>query len=182
MPTNAVIDNILRREGDRYTNRAADRGGPTKYGVTLATLSEWRGKACTAKDVEDLGETEAREIYREEYIIRPGFLGIENESVRALTVDCGVNHGVSRAVKMLQQAAHVFPDGIFGSNTRTAVNRMTAAVLYRRLIAERVRFYGQIIAKDPELARVRIAGYDQLQAFNAGGWLNRAAEFIEVNL
>lgn len=182
MNTSQIIEDILTREGSEYTNRAADRGGPCRHGITLATLSEWRGRPSTADDVRNLTETEARDIYRESYIVRPGFLGIENEAVRALVVDCGVNHGVKRAVKMLQEAAHVFPDGIFGPNTRSAVNRMTAAVLYRRLIAQRVRFYGQIIAHDPELKKAREAGYGNLQAFNAGGWLARAAEFIEAQV
>jgi lysozyme family protein len=70
-------------------------------------------------------------------------------------------------VQLLQESAHVFTDGIFGPNTRAAVNRMTASVLYRRLCAARVRLYGQIITKNPS------------QAIFAAGWANRAAEFIE---
>lgn len=179
MTPNDIIDGVLIRESAAYSNRAADKGGPTRYGVTLATLSEWRGRACNADDVKNLSEREARDIYRELYITRPGFLGIENEAVRSLAVDCGVNHGVSRAVKMLQLAGRAFPDGIFGPNTRDAVNRMTASVLYRRLCAQRVRLFGEIISKDPELKKAREAGFDKLQALNAGGWLERAASFIE---
>lgn len=179
MTPNDIIDGILIRESAAYSNRPADRGGPTRYGVTLATLSQWRGKACTAEDVKNLSEREARDIYREEYIVRPGFLGIESEAVRALAIDCAVNHGVSRSVKMLQLAARAFPDGILGPNTRDAVNRMTASVLYRRLCAQRVRLYGEIISKDPELKKAVAAGFDKLQALNAGGWLNRAAQFLE---
>nr|WP_222532573.1 glycosyl hydrolase 108 family protein [Azospirillum sp. 412522] len=42
-PTEAIIDTILRREGwPRYTDRPSDRGGPTKGGITLATLTNWR--------------------------------------------------------------------------------------------------------------------------------------------
>lgn len=179
MTPNDIIDGILIRESAAYSNRAADRGGPTKYGVTQATLSEWRGRPCTVDDVKNLSEREARDIYREMYIVRPGFLGIENEDVRTLAVDCAVNHGVSRAVKLLQMASRSFPDGIFGPNTKTAVNRMTAGVLYRRLCAQRVRLYGELIAKDPELKKAVADGHDKLQALNAGGWLNRAADFIE---
>ena len=39
MTTEQVITDILRREGwPKYTNRAADKGGPTKGGITLETL------------------------------------------------------------------------------------------------------------------------------------------------
>jgi lysozyme family protein len=166
MTPNQIIDGILVREGG-YVDHPADKGGPTKFGITQATLAEWRGKPCSADDVRALTENEAREIYREQYIVRPGFLGIENEAVRALAVDSAVNHGVKPAVKLLQTAARVFPDGIFGPNTRDAVNRMTPSVLYRRLCAARVRLYGQIITKNPS------------QAVFAAGWSARVAEFIE---
>lgn len=166
MNTNDIIDGILRREGG-FVDHPADKGGATNHGVTLATLSDWRGRPASVDDVKRLSETEAREIYREDYLIRPGFLGIESEPVRALVVDCAVNHGVKQAVKLLQEAAHVFTDGIFGANTKNAVNRMTAPVLYRRLCAARVRLYGQIVTKNPS------------QAVFAAGWANRVAEFIE---
>lgn len=179
MTPNDIIDAIIIRESALYSNRPADKGGPTKYGITLATLSAWRGKPCSADDVKNLSEREAHEIYREEYVVRPGFLGIENEQIRAFTVDCAVNHGVKRAVQLLQEAAHVFTDGIFGPNTRAAVNRMTAAALYRNACALRVVLYGDIIAHDPELKKAAAAGFDKLQALNAGGWLRRAAEFIK---
>lgn len=37
-----MIDAIIRREGG-YVNHPADRGGPTRYGITMATLSEELG-------------------------------------------------------------------------------------------------------------------------------------------
>jgi lysozyme family protein len=166
MTPNDVIDGILVREGG-YVDHPADKGGSTKYGITQATLADWRGKQATVEDVKALTETEAREIYREQYITRPGFLSIENEAVRTLAIDCAVNHGVKPAVKLLQEAARVFTDGILGPNTLAAVNRMTAAVLYRRLCAARVRLYGQIITKNPT------------QAVFAAGWANRIADFIQ---
>lgn len=166
MNTNDIIDGILLREGG-FVDHEADRGGPTKYGITQATLTDWRGRKVSVDDVRSLTEREARDMYRETYIVRPGFLSIQSEAVRVLVVDCAVNHGVLRAVKMLQHAAHVFTDGILGPNTIAAVNRMTPTALYRRLCAARVRLYGEIITKNPS------------QAVFAAGWANRAAEFIE---
>lgn len=178
MSVNSIIDDLIRREGDKFTDRAADRGGPTKYGITQATLSDWYGRQATVQDVQNLPEQEAREIYRERYLIAPGFLGIQDERIKEFVVDSAVQHGQKNAVKFLQSAAHVFVDGIFGPQTRDAVNRMTTAALYRRLCAARVRFYGAIVAHDPELVRAKLAGMD-LQAENALGWANRIAEFIE---
>lgn len=167
MSPNEIIEGILRREGG-YVDHPADKGGPTNHGITQATLAEWMGRPASADDVKRLTEHEAREIYREQYIVKPGFLGIESEAVRALVIDCAVNHGVKQAVKLLQNAARVFPDGILGSVTLGAVNRMTASALYRRLCAQRVRLYGRIITSNPS------------QAVFAEGWANRVAEFIEA--
>lgn len=177
MTPNEIIDGILRREG-AFVNHPADKGGPTNWGITQATLAEWFGRPASVDDVKRLSEHEAREIYREQYITRPGFLGIENDAVRSLAIDCAVNHGAKPAVKLLQNAVRVFPDGILGPKTREAVNRMTPSVVYKRLCAQRVRLYGEIVSNDPELKRAIAAGF-KLQAVFAKGWNNRAAEFIE---
>jgi lysozyme family protein len=163
---NEIIDGILIREGG-FVDHPADRGGATCHGVTQATLAEWRGRPVTAADVRNLTVGEARELYRDRYIVKPGFLAIENQQLRAHVVDCAVNHGPANAVKMLQKAAHVLADGYLGPQTRAAVNRMDAGALYRRLCAERAKFYGQIITRDPS------------QSAFAAGWMARLAEFIE---
>ena len=41
-----LISDIIRREGG-YVNHPDDRGGPTNYGITQATLSEWRRQPVT---------------------------------------------------------------------------------------------------------------------------------------
>jgi lysozyme family protein len=161
-----VLDDIIRREGG-YVDHEKDRGGPTNHGVTQATLADWRGRPVTADEVKKLTEVEAREIYRERYLTLPKLHLIADAKVRALAVDCAVNHGPTQAVKLLQLAARVFPDGILGLKTEAAVNRMTPSALYARLCAARVRYYGRIITKNPS------------QAVFAAGWCNRIAEFIE---
>lgn len=162
-----IISEIIRREGG-YVNHPADKGGPTKYGITQATLSGWRGRAATAAEVEALTEMEARTIYTDLFVVKPRFGEIGDPRIRELVVDCGVNHGPGNAAKMLQRAAGVPDDGAVGPKTLAAVNAADAWALYLRLLAERIRFYGRIIKRD------------QTQAVFAEGWLNRAAEFLEV--
>lgn len=167
MTPDEIIDAILIREGG-FVDHEADRGGATCHGITRAALAEWRRRPVTVDDVRNLTVGEARELYRDRYIVKPGFLAIENQQIRAHAVDCAVNHGPAIAVKMLQRAARVFADGYLGPQTRTAVNRMDAGALYRRLCAERAKFYGQIITRDPS------------QSVFAAGWMARLAEFIEA--
>lgn len=166
MNTAEIIRDVIQREAG-YANYSADKGGPTKYGVTLAALSNYRNRPCTAEDIKNLTVAEAGALLTKVYVVDPGLDKIVDDNVRALAADCSVNHGVRVAVKMLQQAAHVFPDGLLGAKTLEAINRMTPAALYSNLCAERVRLYGRIISRDPT------------QAVFAAGWADRVARFIE---
>ncbi|HEY3658277.1 MAG TPA: glycosyl hydrolase 108 family protein [Steroidobacteraceae bacterium] len=178
MDTVAILHAILIAEGSAYSDRASDRGGPTKYGIDLATLTDYRGAPVTATDVAALTEAEALEIYQKRYVEAPGFLNIENDALRALLVDAGVQHDPEDAVKMLQRAAQVTPDGHLGPVTLAAVNAALAAPLYAAICAARIRLYGALISHDPQLIRVRSQGA-HLQADNALGWANRIAQFVE---
>lgn len=157
MNTQSLLDDILRREGG-FVDHPSDRGGPTKYGITQAALSDYRGRPVSVDDVRTLSEHEARAIYVERYVSRPGFDRLEHTALMALLVDCAVNHGVTRAAKWLQQAAGVAVDGRVGPVTLAAVNRQDGAQLYRAVLAERCRFYGRLITRDPS------------QAVFAAGW------------
>ena len=57
-----IFESILHHEGRVFTDIKADRGGATKFGVTLATLQQLQPSA-TKEDVEDMDEDGAREIY-----------------------------------------------------------------------------------------------------------------------
>ena len=48
-----LITEIMKAEGwDKYTNDPADRGGPTKWGITLKAWSEYHGLDLTAEDIQ----------------------------------------------------------------------------------------------------------------------------------
>ena len=166
MTNDTILDAVIAREGG-YVNNPADAGGPTNFGITLATLAAYRGRPATADDVRALTEAEAREIYRVRYIDGPGYGAIADDDLRALVVDCAVNHGSGRATRWLQAAAGVSPDGILGPATRAAVGVSNARELRARVTAARARAYGHLITRDPA------------QSVFAAGWLDRLAEFIE---
>jgi lysozyme family protein len=50
----AMFDDVLRREGG-FVDHPADRGGPTKYGITQRTLGHYLGRAVDRAEVEALG-------------------------------------------------------------------------------------------------------------------------------
>jgi lysozyme family protein len=107
---NAIISGLIDREKLIYTNRSDDAGGPTKGGVTLATLARWRGKPVRAEDVEALEEPEIRAIYHARFVTEPGFDRVIPVSlpIAAELVDTGVNMGPAIATIFLQRCLNAF--------------------------------------------------------------------------
>ncbi len=169
MSTEEIIDDILAAEGG-YVDDPDDRGGCTKYGITIGTLSEERGEEVDCEAVRHLTEDEARSIYRHKYIHVPGFDQIRDQGpwavLRELLVDSAVQHGASKAVEWLQEASGAAVDGDFGPNTRGAVNSSDPTRLYNEILAERIRYYGEIISNDHSQARFAL------------GWMRRVTQFV----
>lgn len=168
MTDSEIIAAIIEREGG-YVDNAADRGGPTKFGITAATLAEYRGGTMvSAHEVEQLSVTEATAIYRQRYLVRPGFDKVTNDALRALLVDWGVNSGPANAIRGLQRALNVAPDGVLGPITLLALPHLDQRAVYAKVLASRARFVADILHRDPT------------QRVFAAGWVNRLAEFIEA--
>ena len=103
--TDKIIDDVLKSEKG-YIDHPSDRGGPTNFGITLATAraSGYQG------DMRDLPLSTARAIYQRQYIIAPKFdqvLAI-HEGIGTELIDTGVNMGPATAVRFLQRALNVF--------------------------------------------------------------------------
>ena len=161
----ALISKVIEREGG-YVNHPQDRGGPTNWGITQATLADWRGQPVTEFQVKTLSEGEAREIYRDRYVTKPGFDAIPDAGVKAFLIDYGVNSGPGTAVKALQSVLSVQADGVIGPQSKAALAKVTNwPALYNALIAQRSQFF------------LGIVGRDHSQAVFALGWRNRIAEF-----
>lgn len=161
MTIDEILDDVIRREGG-YT----DDPVPTKYGVELATLADWRGVEVTRLDVELLTVAEAREIYRARYVLKPGFDKIDGDELRAFIVDAGVHSGPEQAAKFLQRAVGATPDGVIGPKTIAAIAAAPPLRALANAIAERIEFQGELITRKPEKARF------------AHGWANRNGEFV----
>lgn len=183
MTIDQIITEILRREGwPKYTDRASDRGGPTKGGITLETLRAWRGRPVIARDVEALDEAEVRQIYRHRYVVEPGYDRIVDDKLRDLVVDCAVLYGTDDASPWLQQAVNetagqpvLKVDGACGPKTMAAVNAADPASLRLRILGARLRKMGRVITDD---AKARKRTEDQ--SLNAAGWSSRLADLLEA--
>lgn len=166
MSIEKYITRIIEREGG-FVDHPSDKGGPTKFGITLTTLSEWRKKDVSKDDVNNLQTAEAYEIYKTKYLLNSGINNIADDHLKALMLDAAVNHGISRAVKFLQEALKIQQDGVIGPVTIQCANAASIPLLKLKYLAIRIRFYGAIITDNPT------------QAVFAKGWLNRSAELLE---
>lgn len=166
-----LLSDILKSEGwPMYSDRASDRGGPTKGGITLDTLSRWLERDASIAELRALPEGDARTIYASMFVYWPHFDQIVDTLLRWQVVDCGVMSGTDRATRWLQMAAGVKVDGKFGPVTANRVNSLSPHSLGIKLATTRIRFLGNLITND----RTR----DERP--NAAGWMNRATKFLDL--
>ena len=125
-----LVDALIDREGG-YVNHAADKGGPTCFGITeaIARAHGYRGP------MRQLPRDEAAAIYTRLYWLRPRFDEIAKRSERLASelFDTGVNMGPAVAATFLQRAltalnrngrdyADLVPDGRIGEQTLAALD------------------------------------------------------------
>jgi len=68
-----IINGILDREGDKYTENPDDAGGPTKWGWTIPALSDYLGRPATVTDIKNLTRQSAYFGYLKKYWTQPRF-------------------------------------------------------------------------------------------------------------
>lgn len=126
----ALVDALIDREGG-YVEDAADRGGPTCFGITEA-VARANGYAGPMRQ---LPRDAAAAIYKRLYWFRPRFDEVAKRSARiaAELFDTGANMGPAVAVTFLQRALtalnrnakdypDLVPDGRIGLTTLAALD------------------------------------------------------------
>lgn len=169
----ALLAGILRREGG-YRHVPGDRGGPTNYGITAATLGEWRklGRPATEAEVRALTAEDAMAIYRSWYILP--FAGIPNAALKEQLIDFGVNSGPGTAIAHLQRVLGIPVTSSLGANTRAVLDQVArqtiggrsalavvndALVASRLLLIDRLADTRKIPSTDEEGVESRALGF-----------------------
>lgn len=152
---------VLSAEGG-YSSDPRDRGGETNFGVTQATYHEWLDSIGERRrPVRDITPEEVERVYHARY-----WLAAKCDAlpwpVSAAHFDAAVNHGVGRAVRMLQEVLGVAIDGVFGPVTMAAAEGVDPGELVNDLLWIRIAFY-QRISRGDQVAFLR-------------GWLARILE------
>jgi len=135
MDVDELIDELIEREGG-FVSHPADRGGPTRYGITEA-VARAHGYAGP---MNQLPRDEAAAIYRRLYWLRPRFDQVAERAPRvaAELFDTGANMGPAVAATFLQRALtalnrggndfpDLVPDGRIGPATIAALDAFLEA-------------------------------------------------------
>ncbi|GLK75901.1 hypothetical protein GCM10008171_11550 [Methylopila jiangsuensis] len=154
----ACVSLVLDREGG-FADHPEDNGGPTNLGITLRTLSEWRGAAgASVADLKALKPDQAKEIYRALYWNRMRCDDLP-AGVDLMAFDFAVNAGPAASARLLQKAAGAEADGSVGPATLAAVGAAPPDKLIEAFHAAKLAHY---------------RGLSDWKTFGRG-WVNRAA-------
>lgn len=149
---------MLQSEGG-FVNHPRDPGGMTNLGVTKATWESWVGREVDEAEMRGLTADKVDPLYKERYFdaVRGDELPI---GLDYLMFDFAVNAGAGRAIKILQSAVGVTPDGGFGPITMAAVQAVDPVDLIERFSQAKEDFYRSLTT---------------FSTFGKG-WLNRVAD------
>ncbi|MBA1157744.1 glycoside hydrolase family 108 protein [Microvirga mediterraneensis] len=133
---------VLKHEGG-YVDHPKDPGGATNRGITLTTLSAWRGRRVSKAEVKALTVEEAGAIYRANY-----WNVVKGDDLPAgldyAVFDFAVLSGPARAAKHLQALVGTKADGVIGPQTLAAVRAGQPADLVRKLTKSRFEFLSSL--------------------------------------
>jgi len=172
------IKEVIDREGgDKYTDRANDRGGPTKYGVTQAKARE----CGYTGNMRDMTYQQAYDIYSKAFWDRCRCSELEkySQSLAVWVFDYGVNSGTGAAAKALQGLLNtsnnqqklwkdIAEDGAIGPGTLNAL-----AALQSARGAEGMKIFSYVYNGLRIGKLYNIAYADKSQEENFWGWVTR---------
>jgi lysozyme family protein len=141
-----------------YVDNPLDPGGATNMGITLATLTAWRGSAVSKAEVQALTKDEATAIYGGFYW-NATHCSLLPAGLDVLVFDGAVNLGQGRSAKQLQKVVGTEQDGSIGPLTRAAAEKVNVLMGIEALVTVRTEFYKSLPAF-PTFGK---------------GWLNRTA-------
>lgn len=157
-----ALEHVLKMEGG-WSNHKDDPGGPTCKGITLHTYQTAvrkglieQGSIDELKALKNLTRAKIKKIYKQLYWRQAGCQYFHFPIAISL-FDAAVNHGPSRAVKLLQTAIDAVVDGEVGPETIKKTNILSVHQALNKFIS------------------VRRAYYKKLRQFNifGKGWMKR---------
>jgi lysozyme family protein len=152
----------LKFEGG-YSDHPDDPGGATKWGITERVYHRWcREIGNSIRSVRLMSKYEVEAIYIAKYWTSSYCDSMPSLASKILLFDAAVNHGVSRAIKLLQRSVSAKEDGIVGPATLAATGM---GGFENDFLWERVEFFNRISKKPHPFLK---------------GWMNRAIKLRKI--
>lgn len=166
MSFESAISKVLLEEGG-YVDHPDDRGGPTNYGITIGTLSDFLGKEATKKEVKNLDIDTVRKIYKQNYWDRLKLNHIIDSRFADILFDQAVNRGTRRVAEQVQKMVGVKQDGVIGPITLKAINNMDSKKMMIDFVKSTQDAYVSIVVNNPS------------QLVFLSGWIKRTHRFLD---
>lgn len=161
---------VLKWEGGaKYTNSKIDRGGATKYGITIAT---WRTVGYDKNGDGKIDENDVKLITEEDFtkVLKKNFWDkwkadqIKNQKVAEILVDWLWASGKWGIIKP-QQLLGVKADGIVGKQTLAAVNNYpNQRQLFDAIKSARKAYIDKVIKNDPRQITHKVGWYNRINS------------------
>jgi lysozyme family protein len=166
MSFESALSEVLLTEGG-YVDHPDDRGGPTNFGITQKTLSDFLGREATVDEVKNLDIDTVRKIYKSNYWDRLRLSFIIDSRLSDIIFDQAVNRGTRRVAEQIQRVVGVKQDGIIGPLTLKAINNMDSKKMLLNFIKQSQDAYVSIVTHNPS------------QLVFLSGWIKRTHKFLD---
>ncbi|MEM9276771.1 MAG: glycosyl hydrolase 108 family protein [Cyanobacteria bacterium P01_F01_bin.143] len=134
MSFDSAINIVFKWEGG-YVYHPDDPGGETNHGITKRSFPKL--------DIKNLTKKEAKEIYHQ-YFWEPAKCDYIPTQLSILVFSASVQHGVDRAIKILQKCLSVKVDGDIGPKTLTAIRGSNIKSISQEFTVRRILFYTRL--------------------------------------
>lgn len=161
-------------------NNPNDPGGLTKDGVSFRFLQNLPieyadidgDKVITHQDLLSMPDERISDIMYQYFFLKAGLCRLNCKRTQSVIFDFGVNSGMSRSVKFLQENIGLKPDGVLGPVTASSLNATACKddsdyFQAMSLLEDRERFLHSIVDEHPNM-----------ECFLAG-WMNRCHALLE---
>ena len=165
---------LIGAEGEGYSNKPTDKGGPTTTGITYTTYKMF----FPNKTFEEFKKMPYEDWY---FIAKGGFWDrckaneIKNQSVAEIFVDWTFNAGWGK-IKDVQRIVGVQQDGIVGPKTILAINSCNQQALHYLIKKARQLNFHQCIDGSRDLDPRATVLPTNISNFD--GWCNRLDKFM----
>jgi lysozyme family protein len=142
-----MVDRVISREGGgKLIRDPHDPGMVTRFGISK--------RAYPDEDVENMTLARARLLY-EQRLLRANLDKILDPYLRELVFDFHVHSdpwegGGAQSIRVLQRLVGVKPDGVLGTESLQAINRLNhSADIYRAYSRERLIYLARLVQNRP---------------------------------